>query len=72
MRLVGIGVSQLNTVGGEQLSLFGHQQSPQNEKLESLLSELKAKFGDAVITRAALMESKIRKPGSSKNEDSKN
>ena len=72
VRLVGIGVSQLNTVGGEQLSLFGHQQSPQNEKLESLLSELKAKFGDAVITRAALMESKIRKPGSSKNEDSKN
>ncbi|MFQ5630362.1 MAG: DNA polymerase IV, partial [bacterium] len=55
VRLVGIGVSQLNNIGGEQLSLFGSSQPPQNEKLESLLSDLKAKFGDTVITRAALL-----------------
>lgn len=55
VRLVGIGVSQLNTLGGEQLSLFGHTSPPRNEKLEKLLAELKSRFGEETVTRAALL-----------------
>jgi nucleotidyltransferase/DNA polymerase involved in DNA repair len=56
VRLVGIGISQLNNIGGEQMSLFGDSQAPRNEKLENLLSDLKAKFGESAVTRAALLE----------------
>lgn len=55
VRLIGIGISQLNNIGGEQMSLFGDGRIPQNEKLENLLSDLKAKFGENTITRAALL-----------------
>ena len=57
VRLVGIAVSQLNTVGGEQLSLFSDK-SIKNEKLESLLLELKQKFGEAAVTRGTFLKKK--------------
>lgn len=62
VRLVGIGVSHLNTIGGEQLSLFAESQPPRNEKLERVLDELKSKFGDQAATRASLLGEKQRPP----------
>ncbi|RMD97098.1 MAG: DNA polymerase IV [Calditrichaeota bacterium] len=52
VRLVGIGVSQLNTMGGEQLSLFAKPKSRQQETVERLLEEMKTKFGEGVVERA--------------------
>lgn len=56
VRLVGIGVSQLSSVSGEQLGLF-EQETPLDEKLTRLLDSLKEKFGDQAVSRAALLNS---------------
>ncbi|MFQ5707698.1 MAG: DNA polymerase IV [bacterium] len=55
VRLLGIGVSQLSSVSGEQLALF-EPETPLDEKLTSLLDTLKDKYGDQVITRAAILD----------------
>ncbi|MFQ5604524.1 MAG: DNA polymerase IV [bacterium] len=55
VRLLGIGVSQLNSVAGEQLGLFD-QDSMVNQKVTRLLDSLKDKFGENVVKRAALLE----------------
>lgn len=55
IRLVGIGVSRLNTIGGEQLNLFGDSTPPRNEKLEKILLEVKEKFGEKAATRASFL-----------------
>jgi len=56
VRLVGIGISQLSTVSGEQLGLFD-QEEQMNVKLTKLLDSLKAKFGDQAVQRASLLNS---------------
>ena len=55
VRLVGIGVSQLNTLGGEQLALFGEEDAPKSTKIDALLDELKQKYGEKSITRASFL-----------------
>lgn len=62
VRLLGIGVSQLSTLAGEQLSLFS-QDAPLNARVTRLLDELEEKFGERVVKRASLLSSK--KSGSS-------
>lgn len=56
VRLVGIGVSQLSSVSGEQLGLF-EQETPLDEKVTKLLDSLKEKFGDQAVNRATLLDS---------------
>lgn len=55
VRLLGIGVSQLNSICGEQLGLFD-QETPMNIRLTRLLDSLRDKFGDEVVTRASLLD----------------
>jgi len=55
VRLLGIGVSQLNSVAGEQLGLF-EQDAPMNSKLSRLLDSLQDKFGEDAVKRASLLE----------------
>ncbi|MFQ6114458.1 MAG: DNA polymerase IV [bacterium] len=55
VRLLGIGVSHLSSISGEQLGLFG-QQAPLNEKLTTLLDSLRDKFGEDAVKRAALIQ----------------
>ena len=50
VRLLGIGISQLNTMGGEQLGLF---ESPE-EKIPQILDSVQDKFGEGTIRRAIL------------------
>ncbi|KAA3616233.1 MAG: DNA polymerase IV [Calditrichaeota bacterium] len=57
VRLVGIAVSQLNTLGGEQLPLFDDSPA-NNEELEKLLDELKQRFGEDVVTRGVFLKKK--------------
>jgi nucleotidyltransferase/DNA polymerase involved in DNA repair len=57
VRLLGIGVSQLNSISGEQLGLF-EQEAPLNKKLTRLLDSLKDKYGEEAIRRAALLDQK--------------
>lgn len=54
VRLLGIGVSQLNSILGEQLGLF-EQTQPLDKKLTNLLDDLQEKFGEDVITRATFL-----------------
>jgi len=54
VRLLGVGVSQLNSVAGEQLGLF-EQDAPLNNKLTKLLDSLQDQFGEDKIKRASLL-----------------
>ncbi len=57
VRLVGIAVSHLNTLGGEQLPLF--DETPvKNLQMEELLDGLKQRFGDKAITRGTFLKNK--------------
>jgi DNA polymerase-4 len=59
VRLIGIGMSQLNSVSGEQLGLF-EQESSLNSKMTRLLDSMKNKYGDDIIKRGTLMNQKLR------------
>lgn len=55
VRLLGVGVSQLNSASGEQLGLFA-QESPLSAKVTELLDLLKDKYGEDVVSRAARLD----------------
>ncbi len=55
VRLLGIGVSQLNSVSGEQLSLFD-QEAPLDAKMTKLLDSLQDKYGEGAVKRASLLD----------------
>ncbi|MCH8981314.1 DNA polymerase IV [candidate division KSB1 bacterium] len=55
VRLLGIGVSQLNSVSGEQLGLFD-QEAPLDAKMTKLLDSLQDKFGEGAVKRASLLD----------------
>ncbi len=55
VRLLGIGVSRLCSISGEQLGLF-EQETPLNQKVTKLLDSLKDKYGEGAIKRAALLD----------------
>jgi len=56
VRLIGVGMSQLNNVGGEQLSLFQTAEQQSRDKVAQLLDTVRAEFGDEAVTRASLLE----------------
>ncbi|MCG8606827.1 DNA polymerase IV [bacterium] len=51
VRLLGVGVSQLSSISGEQLGLFD-QESPMTAKVTKLLDMLKDKYGEDAVSRA--------------------
>ncbi len=55
VRLLGIGVSQLNSVSGEQLGLF-EQEAPLDAKMTKLLDSLQDKYGEGAVKRASLLD----------------
>ncbi len=55
IRLIGLGVSMLNTLGGEQLNLFGESAGYGGERIDALLEELKEKFGEDAVDRASFL-----------------
>ncbi len=55
IRLLGIGVSQLNSVSGEQLGLFD-QQAPLDARMTQLLDSLQDKYGEDAVKRASLLD----------------
>ena len=55
VRLLAIGVSQLNSVSGEQLGLF-EQEAPLDAKMTKLLDSLQDKYGEGAVKRAALLD----------------
>ncbi len=56
VRLIGIGMSHLNNVGGEQLSLFQTAEQKQRDKVSNLIDTLRAKHGEEAARRASLLE----------------
>lgn len=56
VRLIGLGMSHLNNVGGEQLSLFQTAEQTRRDKVSSLLDAVRAKFGEEAVTRASLLD----------------
>jgi DNA polymerase-4 len=55
VRLIGLGMSHLNNVGGEQLSLFQTEEQEQRDKVANLLDTIRAKHGEEAATRASLL-----------------
>jgi hypothetical protein len=46
VRLIGIGMSHLNNVGGEQLSLFQTEEQTRRGKVSKLIDTIRAKHGE--------------------------
>jgi DNA polymerase-4 len=61
VRLIGIGMSQLNNVGGEQMELFSTARQMQGKKVANLIDTVRTKFGEAAATRASLLETESHK-----------
>jgi nucleotidyltransferase/DNA polymerase involved in DNA repair len=61
VRLLGIGVSQLNSISGEQLGLF-EQEAPLNERLTKLLDSVKDKHGEDAVSRAVFIQKDSNPP----------
>ncbi len=55
IRLIGLGVSMLNTLGGEQLNLFGEATGYGDPRIDQLLEELKQKYGENAVDRATFL-----------------
>lgn len=55
VRLLGIEVSQLSSVSGEQMGLF-EQESPLDKRLVQLLDQLKDRYGEDAVTRAIYLK----------------
>ena len=62
IRLVGMRVDNLIEKNEQQLSLFSHENSEKQEKIDKVVDELKQKYGYNSITRAGKMnlENKIK------------
>ena len=55
VRLIGIGMSNLNTHGGEQLELFSQSEKKESDRITTLLDTVREKFGDDAAQRASLV-----------------
>ena len=51
VRLIGVGISQLSTGTGQQLSLFGLEESARHRQLDQAMDEIRDRFGDGAISR---------------------
>ena len=58
VRLIGVTAVPLQPAADRQLGLFDQETSARQRKLASTVDEIKARFGDSVITRARLAEGK--------------
>ncbi|MGH7596225.1 MAG: DNA polymerase IV [bacterium] len=61
VRLIGLGMSHLNNVGGEQLSLFQNEGQTRRDKVSILLDTLRAKHGEEAAMRASLLGTELEK-----------
>lgn len=51
VRLIGVGISQLSTRMGQQLSLFGQEESTRRQQLDQAMDKIRDRFGDGAIGR---------------------
>lgn len=56
VRLIGIGMSQLNNAGGEQMSLFPSEEQNRRATVAQLIDTIRVKFGDEAATRASRLD----------------
>jgi DNA polymerase IV len=53
VRLIGVGLSQLGTEAGQQLSLFGRHETECRRALDRTLDSIRDRFGDDAISRGS-------------------
>ena len=51
VRLIGVGVSQFSTVSGQQLSLFGQEESTRHRQIDKVMDEIRDRFDEGAIWR---------------------
>lgn len=51
VRLIGLGLSQLTTEAGQQLSLFGQDEARRRRTLDRTIDSIRDRFGDGAISR---------------------
>jgi len=58
VRLIGVGVSQLETAKDQQSSLFDSNEKPKEGRLDSTMDAIRGRFGEQAISRGAVMRSR--------------
>ena len=60
VRLIGVGVSNLQSTANQQLGLFDQLERKRDQKIDATADEIKEKFGSLAIQPASNLEHKIR------------
>ena len=63
VRLIGVGVSQFSTGSGQQLSLFGQEESAKHRQIDRMMDEIRDRFDEGTIWIAGTEQSGDRKRG---------
>jgi DNA polymerase IV len=63
VRLIGVGVSQFSTGSGQQLSLFGHEESARHRQIDKVMDEIRDRFDEGAIWRAGTEQSRDQEHG---------
>ena len=63
VRLIGVGVSQFSTGSGQQLSLFGQEESARHRQIDKVMDEIRDRFDERAIWRAGTEQSRDREHG---------
>lgn len=60
LRLIGLGMTELDRDGQQQISMFGEKENEKDHKADKAVDALREKFGDDIIKRGGMINSGIK------------